>query len=679
LTVDTTYNVFQHIKKSKIDKDGNIDNSKWYLCNVAGQSESKAFALARVIINGQSEAHFNLGYKLLFSSMDDTVEKLSQAAKDALQNRSVSATISAIMTDFQRAEINGLRDQLTEQLGQEAGLARFDELVKLCAVHWMRLVRKRSSDYPPAKLFRLIGFAICTTTSVDQAKRGLRLLATVGTITRQDLVGIGIPPVSIDSVLPPGDAGGQAVSWGKNERWIALYLSAENSHMLAGLCKEAAKAVGWNDSNIGEAINGAAEIRELKELVNNSAHKTHANVFRVLFEHERKEASAQVYVSSGGRLDHRAPAKDAAQRNAAENYQFNSHINVDDESKGGAALVAPIGHYVCSCKTRCLGAQRCGCNAEQTKSGVAGATTRCSHKCRCICNTAEEQGNAPAASVAPPASKGDAPGQQKKRDAESEREPGITQPSDTSKKARGMSNKQCACTKGCKGQCSCKKQNQPCNPKCSCNCPGKATAAPVAAAAAAPAPPAPAKAAPAPAAGALHGLAPAGSSAAVTDAEGNTASSGTLRMKLPVGFQLNPAQQQRLAAAVAEAAEVAALRSQRPQAMQTVDATKEARKRESDDGSESAVDLATIGFEFMKGVDDAAKQSTCAGCGQLDDVDMMITCDHGGTSKAKSCGRTFHFTCVDLGTEAGRWICDVCAGRTSMGPRSKRQHREEDE
>jgi hypothetical protein len=275
----------------------------WDLYNMVTIRNGEVEPVVYAFINGRKRKNYFLLYKTLFEAWDEQTSEKNQTLLE----------LDAFLMDFEAQEINGLRDACIEALGVVLGEKRFRSLLRLCIVHWKRIVKKHSHKVAilTRLLFETIGYRAAETKDVDQCRECIELLCTDGSINRTQLLDIGISPREVDHLFGVGNDV-ILVNWSNRTRWVNGLLKEKSQHIIEALARD---GPGSRTTNHVESVQSANGLREFKAMPANSNRKAVGAVLKKLFESSKSASRLADRKQSGARTGYRSADKIESRKN----------------------------------------------------------------------------------------------------------------------------------------------------------------------------------------------------------------------------------------------------------------------------------------------------------------------------------------------------------------------------
>ncbi len=382
LAADGTFCVFQELKPLP----GQAKQRTWTLYNAANTIEGSVVTLFEIVLNGKSTDHYCNAFTLLFAALDEE-DKARNARQrgaaafvdDATKNaekRTIDLLVEmgSLIFDFERGEAQGLKEALHKRYGAEIGQERFLHVLKLCVVHWHRIVSRRAKRFGGKSLFRALGRAVARASSPPEARIALSLMKVAGTLTRVELENAGV--LELEELLSPSSTVTETINWSKNASWVDNLCSGENEFILLALALDESKRVGPNHTNHAEASHLKPEIKEFKTMVANSGRKSPAKVLEALFFDKLKRNKVWIAKRAGLVVSNRNSSGQAFRKNTQQIRQEAANVSKFANKNAPADPVKGLTGLKCVCSNACENNPRCGCGKRDQL---------CSRKCKCKC------------------------------------------------------------------------------------------------------------------------------------------------------------------------------------------------------------------------------------------------------------------------------------------------------
>jgi len=361
--VDLTYGTL----KNQVDSTGS--KSKWYLVHIARIDHQKARTVARFVVNGQTEGHFNACLHLL----DDQLA--SHTGDNFWETK-----LHALVVDFDKAFINALHSFLTEKFGDDAGSEIFDRILRGCRKHWNGIIQRRP-DLGHKTLFDAIGYGCVLLGDPESATKALKMLKRNGQIQKAELEELGLPHAA---ALIQGDS--IIVQWGENKSWVSGW--KDGRHNLFSRVAEAFFSV---ESRVAKATSNGVEMQHragiltrIKSLPSQSAKKTGSAVLVELYKDDCKQArrteleAKNIRISDHTEMNrlHRLVSRETRVNDGIVACQEHNATAVDSQGADLSKKRGMVSQFCnCTTKTNC-GTRQCACVRQEKP---------CSGGCKC-CN-----------------------------------------------------------------------------------------------------------------------------------------------------------------------------------------------------------------------------------------------------------------------------------------------------
>lgn len=393
IAADSTFSVFQNLTGK--------GHSKWVLYNMAILLYGKVVTVAEICVNGNTKEHYRLIFDCLLHDFDEADSEqakllqnemninnagdvIAEAAAAEMDDRrvgkpdrgsqmSTADLLVSMIFDFERQEATAWLEALVNRYGKNEGQIRFENSLKLCTVHWLRICHRRGKRFGSMKLFLAIARAIMTATSASEARVGLLLLKKTGHLSVQSLREAGLSEPTIkEFVDQPTQETHLEVSWEKNADWVDNLCSVENQFILDALAMAHGRRSSSNDTNAAEASHLKKDIRKFKAMPANSNGKSPVNVLTALIEDKFKKFQQFKLEENGAVITGRNISGDAHRKNQAQQRKDQVLMEVAAEASSKKSKTNPV--LKCVCKGEC--STRCSCyKLDQA----------CSLKCKCKC------------------------------------------------------------------------------------------------------------------------------------------------------------------------------------------------------------------------------------------------------------------------------------------------------